>query len=183
MSGVAWRGRRESKENTKMQLRSARRSASVAVAAIALLCVMAGCGTSPTPSQTSPPATAAPESTAAPASTAVPTAAACEDVAALKSSLEALTKVQPAQDGVDALKTAMNNVKTNLDAAEASASEALKPEVQQVKTAFAELQTAASGMTADNRREKLPAIASAMKQVGTATAALRTKLTETCPGS
>ena len=30
--------------------------------------------------------------------------------------------MQPAQDGVDALKTAMNNVKTNLDAAEASAS-------------------------------------------------------------
>jgi hypothetical protein len=166
-----------------MQLRSACRSGSVAVAAIALLCVMAGCGTSSTPSQTSPPTTAAPASPAAPASTAAPTAAACEDVAALRSSLEALTKVRPAQDGVDALKTAIDNVKTNLDAAEASASEALKPEVQQVKIAFAELQTAANGLTADNRREKLPAIASAMKQVGTATAALRTKLTEACPGS
>jgi hypothetical protein len=55
--------------------------------------------------------------------------------------------------------------------------------VQEVKTAFAELQTAASGTTADNLRQKAPAIAAAMKQVGTATAALRTALTESCPGS
>jgi hypothetical protein len=144
---------------------------------------MASCGTSSTPSQTSPATTAAPASTAAPTTTAAPTAAACEDVAALKSSLEALAKVRPAQDGVDALKTAIDNVKTNLDAAEASTSEVLKPEVQQVKVAFAELQTAASGLTADNRREKLPSIAAAMKQVGTATAALSSKLTQTCPGS
>ena len=165
-----------------MRLRRARRSASAAVAAVALLSVMAGCGTSSTPSQTSPPTTAAPAATATP-TTAAPTAAACEDVAALKSSLEALTKVKPAEDGVAALKTAIANVKTNLDAPETSASEALRPEVQQVKTAFAELQTAASGLTADNRREKLPSIAAAMKQVGTATAALNSKLTETCPGS
>jgi chromosome segregation ATPase len=144
---------------------------------------MASCGTSSTPSQTSPPTTATSASTAEPTTTAAPTAAACEDVAALKSSLEALAKVRPAQDGVDALKTAIDNVKTNLDAAEASASEALRPEVQQVKTAFAELQKAASDLTADNRREKLPSIAAAMKQVGTATAALNSKLTETCPGS
>ena len=165
-----------------MRLRRARRSASAAVAAVALLSVMAGCGTSSTPSQTSPPTTAAPAATATP-TTAAPTAAACEDVAALKSSLEALTKVKPAEDGVAALKTAIANVKTNLDAAEASASPVLQPSVQQVKTAFAELQTAASGLTADNRREKLPSIAAAMKQVGTATAALNSKLTETCPGS
>jgi hypothetical protein len=165
-----------------MRLRRVRRSASAVVAAVALLCAMASCGTSSTPSQTSP-TTAAPASTAAPTTTAAPTAAACEDVAALKSSLEALAKVRPAQDGVDALKTAIDNVKTNLDAAEASTSEVLRPEVQQVKTAFAELQTAASGLTADNRREKLPSIAAAMKQVGTATAALSSKLTQTCPGS
>jgi hypothetical protein len=165
-----------------MRLRRVRRSTWAAVAAVAMLCVLAGCGTSSTPSQTSP-TTASPASTAAPTTTAAPTAAACEDVAALKSSLEALAKVRPAQDGVNALKTAIDNVKTDLDAAEASASEALRPEVQQVKTAFAELQTAASGLTADNRREKLPQIAAAMKQVGTATAALNSKLAQTCPDS
>ena len=141
------------------------------------------CGTSSTPSQTSPPTTAAPASTAVPAATATPTAAACEDVAALKSSLEALTKVKPAQDGVAALKTAIANVKSNLDAAEASASPVLQPSVQQVKTAFADLQTAASGLTADNFKQKAPSIASAMKQVRTAKEALSSTLTQSCPGS
>ena len=171
-----------------MRLVRARRSASGAVAAVALLCVLGSCGTSSTPSQTSPPTTAAPATTAAAPTTAAPTtaaptAAACEDVAALKSSLEALTKVKPAEDGVAALKTAIANVKTNLDAAEASASPVLQPSVEQVKTAFAELQTAVSGLTADNFRQKAPSIASAMKQVRTATQALSSTLTQSCPGS
>ena len=74
-----------------MRLPRARRSASGVVAAVALLCVMASCGTSSTPTETGPP-TAAPATTAAPTPTAAPVDAACEDVAALKSSLEALTK-------------------------------------------------------------------------------------------
>jgi hypothetical protein len=152
-----------------MRLHLAHRSAYVAVAAVALLCLFASCGTTPSESQPSPPAT-----TAAP--TADATAAACEDVEALKSSLEALTKVRPAEDGVA-------NVKTSLDKAEASASPVLQPSVQQVKTAFGELQTAASGLTGDNLRQKAPAIASAIKDVTTATQALSTKVNESCPGS
>jgi hypothetical protein len=165
-----------------MRLPRARRSASGVVAAVTLLCVMASCGTSSTPTETGPP-TAAPATTAAPTPTAAPVDAACEDVAALKSSLEALTKVRPAQDGVDALKTAIADVKTSLDAAEASASPVLKPSVEQVKTAFADLQAAASGLTAENLRQKAPSIASAMKQVGTATRELSSTLTQSCPGN
>jgi hypothetical protein len=159
--------------------RSAR--APAAIAALALLCALAGCGASSTPSQSSPATTTAAPTTTAPTSTAPTTA--CADVAALKSSLEALTKVKPAQDGVTALKTAIANVKTSLDAAEASASPVLQPSVQEVKTAFAALETAASGLTKDNLAQKAPAIVSAMKQVGTATAAFRTTLAESCPGS
>ena len=165
-----------------MRLHCARRSASAAVAAVALLCVLGGCGTSSTPNPTSPPATTAPATTAAVPTTPAPTAA-CEDVAALKSSLEALTKVKPAQDGVAALNTAIADVKSSLDAAEASASPVLQPSVQQVKTAFADLQTAASGLTADNFKQKAPSIAPAMKQVVTATQGLSSALTQTCPGS
>jgi hypothetical protein len=167
-----------------MRLVRARRSTSAAVAAVALLCVLGSCGTSSTPSQTSPSATtAASATTTAPTTTVSPTTAGCEDVAALKSSLEALTKVRPAQDGVTALKTAIDNVKTNLDKAEASASPVLQPDVEQVKTAFATLQTAASGLTADNFKQKAPSIASALKQVATATKALSSTLTQSCPGS
>jgi phage-related protein len=163
-----------------MRLHRARRT-SVAVGAVALLCILAGCGTSSSESQPSPPATTAAATSAAPTTDA--TAAACEDVEALKSSLEALTKVRPAQDGVRALTTAIADVKTNLDKAQASASPALQPSVQQVKTAFAELQAAASGLTADTLRQKAPALASAIKEVATATRALSTKLRESCPGS
>jgi hypothetical protein len=167
-----------------MRLHYARRSASAAVAAVALLCILGSCGTGSTPSQTSPPATtAAPATSATPTTTATPTTAGCEDVAALKSSLEALTNVRPAQDGVPALKTAIANVKTNLDKAKASASPVLQPDVEQVKTAFADLQTAASGLTADNFKQKAPSIASAMKQVAAATKALSSTLTQSCPGS
>jgi len=159
-----------------MQLQRLHRSASVAVAAVALLCVLSSCGTGSAPTQTSPPATTTAPTTAA-------TTSACADVAALKSSLEALTQVKPAEDGVMALTTAIANVKTSLDKAQASASDALQPSVQQVKTAFAELQTAASGLTADNLRQKAPAIAAALKQVAAATRALSTKLSESCPGN
>ena len=164
-----------------MELRHGRRPASAAFAAVALLCVLTSCGTSSSESQPSPPATTAAATSAAPTTDA--TAAACEDVEALKSSLEALTKVRPAQDGVRALTTAIADVKTNLDKAQASAPPALQPSVQQVKTAFAELQAAASGLTADNLRQKAPALASAIKEVATATRALSTKLRESCPGS
>jgi hypothetical protein len=164
-----------------MRLHHARRSASAVLAAVALLCVLASCGTSSAPTQTSAPEASAAPTSAAPTSAALTTA--CADVAALKSSLDALTQVQPAEDGLIALTTAIANVKTNLDKAAASASPALQPSVQQVKTAFAELQTAASGITADNLRQKGPAIATAMKEVKTATQALSSTLTQSCPGS
>jgi Skp family chaperone for outer membrane proteins len=164
-----------------MRLHRNLRSASAAIAAVALLCVLTSCGTSSAPNQTSPPATTAAPTTAAPTTDATTTA--CADVAALKASLEDLTKVRPAEDGLTALTTAIADVKTNLDKAESSASPALQPDVQQVKTAFAELQTAASGTTADNLRQKAPAISAAMKQVSTATQALSSTLTESCPGS
>jgi hypothetical protein len=81
------------------------------------------------------------------------------------------------------LTTAIDNVKTNLDKAQASASEALQPDVQQVKTAFDQLQTAASGLTTSNLKEKAPAIATALAQVAAATKALSATLAEACPGS
>jgi hypothetical protein len=55
--------------------------------------------------------------------------------------------------------------------------------VHEVNTAFAALQTAASGLTADNFKQKAPSIVSAMKQVPTATKALSATLTQSCPGS
>jgi hypothetical protein len=168
-----------------MRLHHAHRYSFSTAAVIALLCILTSCGTSSAPTQTSP-SQSSPAASSAASSSPSPSGAAteaCADVAALKSSLEALTKVKPLQDGVPALTTAIDNVKTNLDKAEASASEALQPDVQQVKTAFAQLQTAASGLTASNLKEKAPAIATALAQVAAATKALSAALAEACPGS
>jgi len=174
-----------------MRLRRTTRATFVTfVFAVALGCMLASCGTSPTPSPSSPPATAGtPATSAAPTISGEPTSAttpaACADVAALRSSLEALTKIRPTQDGVGALTAAIANVRTNLEAAQASASSSpeLQSSVQQVKTAFDDLQTAANGLTTDNVAEKAPAITSAMKQVKTATEALSSTVTQSCPGS
>jgi hypothetical protein len=168
--------------------RPARRFVSGAAAAVALLCVLTSCTGSPTPTQTGPPATTVAPTTAAPTSTAAPTTtgastAACEDVAELKSSLEALTNVRPKEDGVAALRTAIANVRASLEPAEASASGVLQPSVEQVKTAFAELQTAASGLSTDNLAQKAPSIVVALQQVRTATAELSSTLKESCPRS
>jgi glucose/arabinose dehydrogenase len=163
-----------------MRFGRAPRSASGAIAATVLLCIMASCSPSSTPSTTSPAETAAPATSA---QTTPTPAEACADVAALRSSLEALTKVRPLQDGVGTLTTAIDNVKTDLDKAESSASEALQPSVQQVKTAFEGLQTAASGLTTDNLKEKAPAIGAALTQLATATRALSSALRESCPGT
>ena len=162
--------------------RPARRLVSAAAAAVALLCVLTSCTGSPTPTQTDPPATTVAPTTAAPTTTAASTAA-CEDVAELKSSLEALTNVKPREDGVAALRTAIANVKTSLERADASASGVLQPSVERVKTAFAELQTAASGLSTDNLAQKAPSIVVALQQVRTATAQLSSTLRDACPRS
>lgn len=163
-----------------MQVRQDRPAAS-AVAAVALLCALGGCSTGSPGTQSSPAATPA-VATSAGSTTTTPAAEACTDVVALKSSLETLTKVKPAEDGIPALKTAIADVKTKLVPARASASEALQPGLDGVETAFAELQTAADGLTADTLPQKGPSIRDATEQLRTATSDLSATLTQGCPG-
>ncbi len=87
------------------------------------------------------------------------------------------------RNGVAALESALADVKTKLDAAAASASSALKPDVDQVKTAFTALQRAATGLNKDNLAEKAPAIRTALTQLATATKALASTLSQNCPAS
>ena len=114
------------------------RSKSVAglLLAVALVCALAGCGGS---------SSAAGQSSAQTASSA--SSGGCADVTALKASLAALTQVRPLKDGVPALQSAIGNVKTSLDTAAASASSTLQPQVAQVKSAFAAVQTSVSGLS------------------------------------
>ncbi|MFG1813621.1 hypothetical protein ACGFIF_07660 [Kribbella sp. NPDC049174] len=90
--------------------------------------------------------------------------------------------MEPLQDGLTAFNTAMAGVKSSLETAAAAASAALQPAVANVKTAFTELEAAASGLSADNLRQKAPAINTALQQVGTAASTFTTTLTQGCPG-
>jgi hypothetical protein len=165
-----------------MRLHHALRPASAVFVGFALL-FLASCSSDSTSGSTAATSSAgAPTTSSAssPTTTATPRPG-CADVAALKSSLDALTQVQPLQDGLTALNAAIADVKTKLDVAAASAGADLKPAVDQVKTAFAALQTAVSGVTTDNLRQKLPAISVALQQLGTSTSSLATTLTQKCP--
>ena len=101
----------------------------------------------------------------------------------MKASLEALTQVRPAKDGVSALQAAIGNVKTGLDTAVASASSTLQPQLAQVRSAFAVVETSVTGLTADNLEQKAPSIVVALTQLRTAASALASTLAQNCPGS
>ena len=159
----------------------ARRSVPAALACVALLFALAGCGEdSPTTASSASPSVSTTAASTATATASAAQDAACADAAALKASLEALTQVEPLQDGLTALNAAIAEARSSLDTAVASASAAVEPDVEQVRTAFADLQTAASGLTADNLREKAPSIATALRQVATATSALGATLSQRC---
>jgi hypothetical protein len=165
-----------------MRRHHARRPASAVAVGVALV-FLAGCSsdsTSGSAAATSSAGAATTSSSGSPTTTATPRPG-CADVAALRSSLDALTKIQPLQDGLTALNAAIADVKTKLDAATASAGADLQPAVDQVRTAFAALQTAVSGVATDNLRQSLPAISAALRQLGTSTASLGTTLTQRCP--
>jgi hypothetical protein len=154
------------------------RSAATVVAMIAVFgLVAAGCSKSSTPSETaSNPATN-------PTTSGSVSPTTCADLETLKTSLSDLTKINPLQQGLDALNAQVAIVKTNLATVAASASADLQPQVAAVQTAFSGLQTALSGVTSSSLAQSAPAIAAALIQVGTASAALSTTLSQRCPGS
>ena len=105
----------------------------------------------------------------------------CDEVHALQDSLTALTQVDPASDGIDALKAAATQVGTDLDAAASAVSSELKPSVDQVKTAFDGLETALCGVsTAGGLGEAATAVGTSMTQLGTALNGLTTEVDQIC---
>lgn len=155
-----------------MSVEHLRRSVS-ALAVLAALCGgLAACGSS--------------DSSAGAAASSSPTpseAAACADVATLETSLASLKDVNLQQDGVDGLTSAIQQVKTDLDAAASSVSSALQPQVQAVSAAFDALQSATSGLSASTLRSQAPAISAALQQVATATSDLASSASQSCPAS
>jgi hypothetical protein len=156
-----------------MRVQRSLRPVTIALAGLVLLGLLGACGDSSTTE----------ESTSGETMTMTPSASPtddCADVTALQESLTALTDVDPLADGTDALNAAIEDVKSDLDAALDSASAELQPQIDDVETAFTSLQDAVTGLTADNLTEKAPEIKSALTDLGTATMALGTSITDNC---
>lgn len=159
-----------------------RRHLWAAAAGLALLCAVASCGSgSPSPESSSSPSVAGPSaSTPSSPTPSAGSSAGCAEVDALKSSLATLKDVDVVHDGIDALNSAIADVESDLSAAAAAASSDLKPELDQVRTALDAVKTAAGGLSKGNLREQAPAVAGALRQLGTATSSLSTAVAQGC---
>jgi hypothetical protein len=147
-----------------MMIRTRRRAA---VALLGLALCVGACGSS---SKSSPPVATAATTTTSPTSSAGGNAALCSAREQLKSSVQDLTNIDVVKNGTAGIQSALEKVKTNLEAVKSAAGDALQPQVKAFQDSLQTLQTAitnGSGVTA---------IASAAKDVITTGSALLTSL-------
>ncbi|HJS25996.1 MAG TPA: hypothetical protein VJ913_02595, partial [Actinomycetota bacterium] len=71
----------------------------------------------------------------------------CDEVNALEDSLTSLTEVDLVSGGTDALQAAVSDVRTDLDAAVSAVGAELEPAVDEVQTAFGDLESAIEGIS------------------------------------
>lgn len=105
----------------------------------------------------------------------------CTEAAALKDSVTALTEVSPVNDGLDALKGAAADVKTDLDATVSAVSSELQPSVDEVKSSFDDLESTLGGISdASSLGAAATEIGTELTQLGTALTGLSTALDQDC---
>lgn len=108
-------------------------------------------------------------------------ASGCAEATELQDSLTTLTQVDPASDGVDALRSAAAEVKTDLDAAVSAASSNLQSAIDQVQIAFSDFETALEGVSSEGGLGAAATqVGTALRQLGTALTDLRTEISENC---
>jgi hypothetical protein len=96
----------------------------------------------------------------------------CQDRDALRDSVEALTNVDVAAEGTSGLEAAVTDVKDSVEALRASASENFQPQVEELRGALEELETALG----DVRSGGVSAVATAALAVATAGSTLLASL-------
>ena len=108
-------------------------------------------------------------------------ASGCEEVNALKDSLTSLTQIEPVADGVDALKSAAVEVKTDLETAASAVSSELQPSVDEVQAAFDELETTIEGISSEGGVGGAASeVGSALENLGSALTSLSTEIRDGC---
>jgi hypothetical protein len=141
------------------------------VAGTAIACIafgLAGCSSDSGSSSTS--------------STTTSKDAVCADKTALENSVTSLKNVD-LTGGKSSVTDAVNKVKKNLDALGESVKADLKPEVDDVKSALTDLQTAVEGIGDGSLTDNLQSVGTAVAKVGSTASTLFSSLSSKCPSS
>lgn len=157
--------------------RSRWRSVAVGVLALATLALV-GCS-----SEKDSTSTSNSSSTTAPATSATYPAGkqeVCQARDELKTSVQALTKPALLTGGSSAIKAAVDDVQTNLDALKTAAKQDYQPEVEALQSSLTDLETAVGNLGNGNMSENLQTVGTAIAAVGTTSSDLFTKLQTTC---
>jgi hypothetical protein len=101
----------------------------------------------------------------------------------LKQSVTALANPALLTGGKAAIQSALDTVKTNLDAVGSSANQVYKPQVDAMKSAINDLETAVSNIGSGSPSQTLQDVGAAITKVGTTSAALVTTLKTACRSS
>ena len=147
--------------------------------------VTAGCGSGATTSASSSPSAAASSSmsmSAASGSMSYP--AGKEDICQardqLKTSITDLTNTQVVAEGTNAIKAAVGQVQTALDAVKAAAKDDYRAQVTAVQTALQDLQAAVANLGSGDATNNLRAVSQAITATGAAAETLFTQLKTAC---
>ena len=164
------------------------RAAMAGAVAMTLAVVLAGCSTSNGPSTSSATSSSAASSVAssaapsAPGSTTYPAGkqALCQARDELKTSIAALTNPTLLVGGTDAIKAAVGQVQSDLNAVVAAGKQDYEPQVTAMQSSLTALQTAVGNLGTGSATQTMPAVATAIATTGTAAATLFTQLKAAC---
>jgi hypothetical protein len=109
--------------------------------------------------------------------------AVCSARANLKQSVGALADPALLTGGKAGIQSALDTVKKNLDAVSSSAQQVYKPQVDAVKSAVSDLESAVSKIGSGSPTQTLQAVGTAITKVGSTSATLVTTLKTACPSS
>jgi hypothetical protein len=153
--------------------------------------VTAGCGSGATTSASSSPSAAASSSPSAAASSSMSAASGsmsypagkediCQARDQLKTSITDLTNTQVVAEGTNAIKAAIGQVQTALDAVKAAAKDDYRAQVTAVQTALQDLQAAVANLGSGDATNNLRAVSQAITATGAAAETLFTQLKTAC---
>ena len=108
-------------------------------------------------------------------------AALCSDVAALRGSLQELTSIRPSASTVTELRSAVQNVQTNLAALTSAAGAVWNGQVQNLRFALIKLQSVVSTFAAQRNASSVSGVVTALGGVSAAARQLLDAASPSCP--